>query len=270
MNETNETPPKNLEAEVLSWLNKSGFPLEMRVAKEVRSFGPDLFSQSAYFADPITGIQRETDIHASWGVPAAEGWQPFTFVHLLIECKATGGAWIVFKADDDPEYTTESRRVMLLQSVPSNLRYEGSGPGAVVYIGDPTPAIISRSDTPGYGVREKRSKPGDKDNAETATKQVVSAAYGFRKPAPTTNDVFRLTRWFPVVVTTAQLFTAQLDENGEISLTRTERASVLIPAPTEDTAVEVTIVTESGLHTFMVEFAELANGLLDPSNLRPI
>ncbi|MCL4303986.1 MAG: hypothetical protein KJ077_50345 [Anaerolineae bacterium] len=54
---------KSLETEIIEWLEKQGYPLEMQVASSFKEAG-FVVSQSRLYKDPQTSIEREIDIEA--------------------------------------------------------------------------------------------------------------------------------------------------------------------------------------------------------------
>src|SRR5262245_42801945 len=87
---------KSLEEKIRDWLNKGGFPLEMRIAD---AFSKNHFRviQSEYYTDVNTGAPREIDVYASIQENVED-----TFARLaaVIECKSdTTKPWVVFTSN---------------------------------------------------------------------------------------------------------------------------------------------------------------------------
>ncbi|SFH33268.1 hypothetical protein [Amycolatopsis regifaucium] len=257
---------KSLESSVVDWLNKSGFPLEMRAAKVIRSAGPDVYGQSQYYTDPKTNELREVDIMASWASVIGDEHK---WIHLVVEYKGPDGVWILFRHRDE-DYVANGRHIMFLRSAPSNFAQPDSGPIATAYTQSPVPALLQGEHNPCYGITQKGDGRG-KDHAYEATRQAASGAFGVLQNVTKTNDILRAQYCLPLVVTTCRLFVAELDENNDIKVTETDRDSVIVPThETDDHSAEVHIVHESALPQFMADFVELAQGILTPGNLTAI
>jgi hypothetical protein len=86
----------DLEKRLTEWIDKGGFPFEMKVAN---SFIKNGFSvtQSVYYRDSDTGKLRETDIIATQSKLINNVWLNFSFV---VECKkTTDKPWVVLRND---------------------------------------------------------------------------------------------------------------------------------------------------------------------------
>src|SRR6476469_3471123 len=75
--------PKSVISAVRTWLDKQGFPLEMRTASAFRAAGFDV-RQSSYYVDAETGKAREIDVIAYDPDPLMLGLTRIVFV---LECK---------------------------------------------------------------------------------------------------------------------------------------------------------------------------------------
>lgn len=260
---TNGERSKSLENDVREWLNKSGFPLEMRTVKKIREFHPIAISQSTYYRDPTTDTLREIDVKAAW----CRVVNPPMFVHLVVECKSSTAPWVLFRGQGRP-FTESDQRLMFLQSALSSFKMESDGSGMPRYIGKPYPALMKKTSEGCYAIKQKAAtEKNAKDQAFEATRQVVSSAYALhgREYSDTEPSLSSFT--FALVVTTSPLFVAKLDENNEISVTATDREMVLVPLPHGSRSIQVHVVNESALHDFMTDFHEFTRGLLLTENL---
>jgi hypothetical protein len=84
-----------LATEVLSWLKKTGYPLEMQVGREFRRMGVPIW-QSPKYEDPRTHEPREIDVVAT-GAVHLDRWT--IRLQFVVECKTSKQPWIVFGGD---------------------------------------------------------------------------------------------------------------------------------------------------------------------------
>ena len=105
---------------IKNWINKGGFPFEMKVAKAFKKSDFQI-GQSIMFKDVDTEKYRETDIiaHVTKGINNV--WFNLTFV---IECKKIiGKPWVVLKSDSPyqiqkgklPIYGSRNAQILIKQ-----------------------------------------------------------------------------------------------------------------------------------------------------------
>ena len=83
---------------IKEWLEKQGYPLEMKVAKELNNQGFESF-QSHYYKDPETEKQREIDVVANYRTTNGLNVVNFQFI---IECKNNQDKpWIAFSSEEN-------------------------------------------------------------------------------------------------------------------------------------------------------------------------
>jgi hypothetical protein len=83
-------PKKNVD----DFLQKHGFPFEMKVASRLQKNGFGIH-QSFYYVDITTGTPREIDVIAIWNKKIRE----YNFnVVFAIECKYAKNPWILFSS----------------------------------------------------------------------------------------------------------------------------------------------------------------------------
>ncbi len=83
-----------MREKVLSWINKSGFPLEMEAAKAFRNAGFEV-RQSATHLDQEEKKGREIDVLAQ--DPDLLG---VVDIYYVVECKSSDKPWVVLMGDD--------------------------------------------------------------------------------------------------------------------------------------------------------------------------
>src|SRR5688572_7290281 len=78
---------------VATWLHRTGFPFEMRIAAAWERAGFDI-TQSVYYLDPESSAAREADILASRENLTESAWLRLT---CIVECKAReDSGWVLF------------------------------------------------------------------------------------------------------------------------------------------------------------------------------
>ena len=89
-------------------LAKSGYPLEMRVARIAQTKKTSYVHQSRYYVDSATEKVRETDVLACWMslFETQSGEQVWTALYLVVECKSKPSPWVVF--DEGADATHEA------------------------------------------------------------------------------------------------------------------------------------------------------------------
>lgn len=91
---------KEFEKKIINWLDKSGFPLEMRVAKIFQRYGFNC-TQSDFYKDPETNEFREIDIIAGKAIHSSN-YNIMVTVKFIIECKHSDGKpWLIFISENN-------------------------------------------------------------------------------------------------------------------------------------------------------------------------
>jgi hypothetical protein len=83
------------ETKIREWLDKQGYPLELRVASAFRREGAAV-QVGRYYDDPTSGTQRETDVIADFAHESRIRGHGQVFVSFVIECKTSGEPWVAF------------------------------------------------------------------------------------------------------------------------------------------------------------------------------
>jgi hypothetical protein len=150
-----------LEKEILSWLEKTGFPLEMDAAVPFRKHGFEV-RQSSVVLDTQENKPRELDVLAI--DPDHIGLLNLTCV---LECKSSKQPWIVFTSDDALE---NYNRQFAFSIMSKDAR------AAIVDLVKPKSELwdkyFKRSNRSGYAMRQALN---DKDTAYTASMAVLKA-----------------------------------------------------------------------------------------------
>ena len=257
--------PEGLADKVKRRLAETGYPLELRVAREARRHTNPLFvTQSRQYVDPLTEKLRETDVVACWTVHSGDD---FRFVYLAIECKSKPLPWVIFDAGDGPTDDASSRwewavRHEFPEPFPHDTDFAG-----YFHLN----RTLFRPSLVGTGVVEVdmgSSTPRDPRNAAwEAVQSAVAASHGITRDM-NPDDPLPGTEWssvrigvFPVVVTSGTLFRGFLMSDGELAVEPVERGEVLVRSSTDVGITRCLIVTEGALPAVLMEAAETVKAL---------
>lgn len=216
----------DLSSKVLNWLERTGFPLEMRVAEAARRSRPLFVRQSSNYVDPSSGVVRETDVVVGWRDP---NLQHACHVYLVLECKAKPAPWVIFDDGGLPKDDADRRLGWTVQRTP---RERGTVREAYVkdevFSGD----TLFRPSRVRHGVLEVTfadSKSHERNPAWDAVRSCVAAAHGVLAEFDTRqiqqNSAVLL--GIPVVVTSGKLFRAFL-QDGELKVEEVDEAELLV------------------------------------------
>ena len=214
-----------VEAKVQEWLTRTGFPLELRVAREARRSRCLWAEQSRYFVDPETDQVRETDVVVGLG---PERQPSSSNVVLIVECKAKPVPWIVFDDGDLPTDDAEQRMSWAVGAAPRNRYGDGLRMGLIpnAFTGN---TLLAPSRT-GSGIvaMEDRQKGQERNSAWDAVRSAVSAAVGLAPEfdSRTVDNGDSPLLLFPVVVTSGKLMRAYLS-GDKVAVESVDRAEVL-------------------------------------------
>lgn len=254
-----------IEDKILGWLNKNGYPLEMRIARDLIINEFDV-TQSHFYKDFETNEPREIDVigrlydhvESKSYVAIAE---LETFVE--VECKSTSKPWVVFRESKSELRTwnieqalcNEAGKKLLLRSakyVNSTILVQsgsiaGHGVAQAFGGGEDTPykAVMSALKAAEAKARdslalESKNKENNK-NTDMSLSNIVIAAVAISSP----------------------LFECRINDNGEMELKRVENSALVFRYPRGrsdfGTGTIVHIVTESGWQKFMDGIKEFHN-----------
>lgn len=233
---------ENVEADVQKWLTQTGFPVELRVAREARRASPLWTEQSRYFVDPETEQVRETDVVVGLG---PRGQHPSGNVVVVAECKAKPVPWVVF---DDGGLPTDDARRRMSWAVRASPRNEfGDGLSLRIKHNAFTGDTLLRPSRLGFGIIAKgeRQKGQERNSAWDAVRSAVSAAHGlapeFDHRVIDNGDSPLLL--FPVVVTSGKLMRAYLS-GEDVAVESVDRAEVLVRTSVTKAQVRCIVVRE--------------------------
>jgi hypothetical protein len=248
---------ESLEERVLATLRKSGYPLELRVAAELRRTGAYYVAHTRHYVDKVTKKVREIDVVACW---RAERRDHTVYVYLVIECKNKPSPWVVFEPDDEVSDLEELFDGLYVWD------YNGADAWTLVSHRDFStegtflaPGRIGRS-----FVDPMKKKSDAPDGAFMAVQAAISAVEGFHQDI----DLSRLKNRpsivvsMPVVVTSGVLFLGGLGDDGDIHIVRTDFAEVGSRPGLETAAKRCVITNEAGLPNLVAAVVKTAGALL--------
>lgn len=238
-----------LAEKILTWLSKTGFPLEMEAASAFRAAGFDV-RQSAVLPDTQSEKGREIDVLAT--DPDLIGIIKISFV---VECKSSQNPWIVFASEDAlANYnqlsafgvlSTEARNVLSKKLFNSNSESKKLWS-----------EYLNKPPNGGYGFRQAFGK--ESDPAYSAAIGTLKACHGLTKDK--NYSIPYLAFSFPVIVIDSPLFECYRKENGDLELTEVSHSEFLFSAHIpENVGCCVKIIRKE----YLSEFAVWAKKLSD-------
>ncbi|QHI36043.1 hypothetical protein IMCC3317_13960 [Kordia antarctica] len=227
---------------IKSWINKNGYPLEMKVAKTLKEHGFDI-AQSILYKDSETGKYRETDIiaHVTKGINNV--WFNLTFI---FECKKTiGKPWVVFTNHSDnksqniqPPLFASKNAQILVQTILKNNDYR-------------SPILFPDLKKYGYNIVTSHSE--NKNLAYSATQSVTKATEYLVKKSNESNKKF-CNIYVPIVVIEGDLIEASLNYDNDIELLEVDYSTVVSTKSFEEqNSSLLTVVTSDYFGKFAME-----------------
>jgi hypothetical protein len=252
------TDSPSLRDKVLAWLEKQGYPLEMRVAALLREKTKFSIRQGWHYTDLESTQSREIDVVATAGELYG-----FAAVHFLIECKAPGSPWVLFTS----EHTMENFNRLTAFGAISR---DGKGPltEELMSLKDEfTPRVKAlpwfwHQEPVGYSLVQALG--GNSETPYAAAISATKAALYCHASSPEHNTPPRFMVTFPVVVTSAPLFECFLEANGKPTLREIERGFWFFQQRIGSTPpIKVAIVSEAGLGLYIEECTRVSETVMD-------
>lgn len=212
-----------LGKKITSWLSDQGYPLEMRVAQEMRKRKIG-FHQSEYYEDPETGDHREIDLVGRIRLSRSNAEFP-AFLYAVIEYKSSPGKpWILFSGGSDLHPVAQIAQRFVLSTAVS--RWGDFARTACENNGNPfTELPLFRvEDDPAYTVVRSSLGKSREDVAYGAMTSVSKAAYAISNENRA-GAVARIA--VPIIVIDSPLFTCKLDSAGNTDLRRVPMGTVV-------------------------------------------
>jgi hypothetical protein len=257
-----QTSAQSLHDDVLQWVQREGYPLEMTVANAFYGSGPVFVEQSKYYQDVTTGDVREADVVAIYsGILPGEEGKAWLTAYVVAECKGGSSPWITFRQHESKDEYDKDIALRMLPAV--GIDHERFG-RIMRHAVNADPKLLTARWRPGYAITEKRtSGKGGIDKAYEAVRQAASAVAGILAETSThqSDNPALAAVAIPVVVTRGPLFNCQLDENGELSLEQVERSAVVVRASARSEPVVVHVTTLGALSDFVDDCGVTVGGL---------
>ena len=196
-------------SKIRDWLEKSGYPLEMQVAKGLQKAGFGVV-QSEYFEDEESSKWRETDVI---GYEEHRSETCRALFSLIVECK--GGKdkpWVLFTCHDNyPSGLSISRRAS---------SDKGDSILRVLALKDEVKSnpLFSVPDRPGYSLTVANIGGGNSDVAYNALQSVCKASLGLINRIDNLPFENIIPFAWPVIVINAPLYESYLDDDGEVQI----------------------------------------------------
>ncbi|MEQ8555023.1 MAG: hypothetical protein RIC06_00020 [Cyclobacteriaceae bacterium] len=203
-----------MEDKIRQWLNTGGFPLEMKFANALLSYGFDV-AQSVYFKDGESGKYRETDIIANKYKYLSGQWIHVTFV---VECKRSDDKpWVILKnnglsnhlGNQLPIYCTTNAN-NFIQSVSEYTVYKSD-------------LLFKNERSIGYSVQAAFNKGMDK--SYESIQSVTKACEYFSSKLNERRNVCAF--YFPILLVEGNLFEATYN-NGETEINKVSTSEILL------------------------------------------
>jgi len=250
--------PEDLIPKIRKWLDKQGYPLEMKVARSFQEAGFSV-SSSEYYLDPDEGKPREIDVIASMQTTITG----ITF-HLAftVECKSSKEKpWVCFRAGRK-QHRESSVGFLARQATIQgrNLLTEVSCNPDIT-----TDRLFHLPDSHAYGVTNVFKEGKGVDVPYKAIVGPRKAAHAlishYDRIQTHPNPVHTVCIAFPLVVVDAPIFNCGLGDDGDIELTKVASHTILRTGfDTYYSIVE--IVAASALEEFIDSKAELMSKFL--------
>jgi hypothetical protein len=245
----------DLQVKLFDWLQKEGYPFELRAGRAFQDAAWQVF-HGTHYTDLETNKLREIDLDVMWGPYVGLNRELISF-HLICECKQSQKPWVVFTSRDADD--ARHRLPGHLAAGPFGSRALAHG---VTILRDSLSTLLPNSRI-GHGVTKafSDSRSGDATGPFAALMGALIAARAFSRRhydtlfSNSTRGQINPLVWFgiyiPVVLFNGRLFEFYVAPSGEEILEERDRIHVLVHGnrPNDD-AVLVQIVSASGIADF--------------------
>lgn len=232
---------------ILSWINKTGFPLEMESAKAFRNAGFEV-RQSATHLDPEEAKGREIDVLAQ-----DPDWVGVVDIYFVVECKSSNKPWVVLMTDDalsnlnklhSFSVTSEDAKSELFSIWKNNEDFKD---------------LLNKPARCGYSFRQALG--GKNDGAYSAAISVLKACAGLTRER-TASTLKRFAFALPVIVVDTPIFECTFNSDSEIDLVEVEESEFLFSAHIPDeVACCIKVIRKEKLEEYTLAAKEIAGSL---------
>jgi hypothetical protein len=229
---------------ILSWIQKTGFPLEMEAAESFKNANFEVV-QSFVYPDPQQNNGREIDV-----IAYDPDWIGITDISFVLECKSSSKPWVIFTSKD----TLPTRNKILTFAITSK---DAKDIMSNHFMNDgPLKNIINSQTTNGYSFHQAFGNKNDKAYAAVIN---LAKACSDITAGRHTNKYPRFAFAFPVIVIDSPLFECSR-KNGDLELTEVEESDFLFSAYLpHKTICCVKVVTKERLTKFAIKAKEAAD-----------
>lgn len=236
----NESMSSDVTKVAEKYLEKNGYPFEMKVASQLQRAGFGLH-QSIYYNDVNTGLPREIDIVAIW--IAVVGGKNFNIV-VPIECKYAPTPWILFAAITEGFpycYLSNGRAHAWMNHLIHQPHFS---------------RFFEIERNVGYGLTAVNSKADStKDNAYEASQTLLNFLKSERKDHRFSHgDDYTL--YIPVAAIRGKLVEAKLNEQENIVCREINEGQVFYKENVFGVIPKIHVVTEDNLSEYIGRLAE--------------
>jgi hypothetical protein len=238
-----------LEAKIKEWLEKEGFPLEMRSARAFRHAGFEV-RQSELYTDPESQSSREIDVIASLRSEIG-----FTEVDFFVECKSSKHPWVVLCAED---VLTGFNRISAFSMMSMKAREHCTNDYTSL---SPQINWLNKPNRCGYGLRKALNEA---DAGYAASMSAVKACNArlYKNGRQSSPTAFTFT--FPTIVVDTPIFECILSPEGELKLEQVERSEFLFTATIPNHVAScVSVIHINALPEYARECCEVAKLLIN-------
>ncbi|NHZ41136.1 hypothetical protein [Massilia aquatica] len=202
----------SLEKRILTWLEKTGFPLEMNAAVPFRKHGFEV-RQSSIVLDAQENKPRELDVIAI--DPDNLGILSLTCV---LECKSSEQPWIVFVSEDALANYNRQFAFSVMSKDARSAIVDSVNTKSELWS-----KYFARSNRSGYAMRQALN---DKDTAYTASMAVLKACdvitrKSYEGTLPSLNFAF------PIIVVDTPIFECSKDSDGKLTVKQVRQSEFL-------------------------------------------
>ncbi|MCG8643359.1 MAG: hypothetical protein MI862_26770 [Desulfobacterales bacterium] len=232
-----------IEKKILSWIKKTGFPLEMETAAAFKKANFEVL-QSFIYPDSQQNKGREIDV-----VAHDPDWLGLIEISFVLECKSSKKPWVVLTSEDTLPYnrllafaisTKDAKNVMAKHLMNK----------------EPLRDIIHSLKANGYGFHQALGNK--KDEAYTAVINLAKACTDITIER-NVEGFPRIAFAFPVIVIDSPLFECLRTDRGEIEIKEVDESSFIFSAYLpERTGCCVQVVKKESLLPFAKRSKQLA------------
>lgn len=260
---------------VADWLEKQGYPLEMRTAREFRAADISV-DVNRYHVDSESGRQREIDIYATFESKIGDS-EKRVEVAVAIECKsARDKPWILLTDDEWKPNGVHFwwHRIDSPQHWLSSLQ-EDVGKAKDRSAAGLLPLLYPRRDSIGYSL-VRAFAGGNEDVAFGAMASATKAALSMRENVNARHEFvgefYTFSVIYPVVLVDAPLMRCDLGDDGQPRLRAIDRGTVAwrySVGPNSPSVTTVTVATVAELPRLAEDMKRTAEGLANLLNRYP-